>query len=309
MFAGMMGRRALPWATQSLQQGGSAAQSAQARNAATLKSLTLRMRSINNMKKITKAMKMVAAAKMRKDQKLMDTGLPFSKPVLGLFQRLGSEDRAGPVTYLGVTSDKGLCGGVNTAVNKQIRLGVNDEEAKGNSAKVMVIGGKGVAGLKRLYGDRFSTTFEEVSKTPWNFGTASMIAERVIASKPDRLKVVHNEFKSMVVYNTKVLKTLTISEAQTYDRAEWTKAMDVYSFEPSIYEVWNDLHEFYYGATIYAAFLNATTTETSQRMSAMENASKNAGEMYEKVSLQFNRARQAKITTELCEIISGASAV
>jgi len=309
MFAGMMGRRAMPCVSQSLQQGGSAAQSVQARNAATLKSLTLRMRSIKNMQKITKAMKMVAAAKMRKDQKLLDTGLPFTQPVLALFQRLGAEEKPGPVTYLGVTSDKGLCGGVNSAVNKQIRLGVTDEEAKGNTAKIMMIGGKGVAGMKRLFGDRFSTTFEEVSKATWNFGTASMIAERVIATKPERLKVIHNEFKSMVSYNTNVKKTLTISEAQNYDKAEWTKAMDVYSFEPSIYEVWNDLHEFYYGSMIYAAFLHATTTETSQRMSAMENASKNAGEMYDKVSLQFNRARQAKITTELCEIISGASAV
>ena len=123
------------------------------------------------------------------------------------------------------------------------------------------------------------------------------------------------------------------------DRGEWTKAMDVYSFEPSIYEVWQDLHEFYYGCVIYGSFIQSslvawifrlwllgslalclfgslafplglgTTTETAQRMNAMENASKNAGEMYGKVELQFNRARQAKITTELCEIISGASAV
>eukprot|EP00403_Amphidinium_massartii_P008147 CAMPEP_0178421676 /NCGR_PEP_ID=MMETSP0689_2-20121128/26770_1 /TAXON_ID=160604 /ORGANISM="Amphidinium massartii, Strain CS-259" /LENGTH=296 /DNA_ID=CAMNT_0020043195 /DNA_START=170 /DNA_END=1060 /DNA_ORIENTATION=+ len=290
-------------------QGATSFQEVQSRNAATLKSLTLRMRSIKNMQKITKAMKMVAAAKMRKDQKLLDTGLPFTQPVLTLFQRLGAEEKPGNVTYLGVTSDKGLCGGVNSAVNKQIRLGVAEEEAKGNAAKIFMIGGKGVAGMKRLFGDRFSTTFEEVSKATWNFGTASMIAERVLAAKPDRLKIVSNEFRSMVAYNTNVKATLTLSEAQNYDRAEWTKAMDVYSFEPSIYEVWNDLHEFYYGSAIYAAFLHSTTTETAQRMSAMENASKNAGEMYDKVSLQFNRARQAKITTELCEIISGASVV
>merc|ERR1712060_511562 len=102
---------------------------------------------------------------------------------------------------------------------------------------------------------------------------------------------------------------ITYKTAMTMDRSEFSKAMDVYSFEPSIYEVWQDLHEFYYGVCIYGAFLESAVTETAQRMSAMENASKNAGEMYEKVSLQFNRARQAKITTELCEIISGASAV
>merc|ERR1711879_732443 len=110
-------------------------------------------------------------------------------------------------------------------------------------------------------------------------------------------------------YDTLTVQTVTLQEAQTLDKSEYSKAMDVYSFEPSIYEVWNDLHEFYYGCAIYGAYLNSTVTETAQRMSAMENASKNAGEMYDKVSLQYNRARQAKITTELCEIISGASAV
>merc|ERR1719168_296337 len=124
-----------------------------------------------------------------------------------------------------------------------------------------------------------------------------------------KLKVCSNKFKSLVSYDTVAADVVTLHEAQTMDKAEWSKAMDVYSFEPSIYEVWNDLHEFYYGAIVYGAYLEAATSEQSARMSAMENASKNAGEMMEKLSLIYNRARQAKITTELCEIISGASAV
>merc|ERR1712232_204097 len=141
------------------------------------------------------------------------------------------------------------------------------------------------------------------------FATASIMAEHIVKSDPARLKVVSNEFKNMVSYNTRVAHTITMQEAKTMDRAEWSKAMDVYSFEPALYEVWPDLHEWYYGCTLYGANLQSATCETAQRMSAMENASKNAGEMYDKVELQFNRARQAKITTELCEIISGASAV
>eukprot|EP00928_Gymnodinium_smaydae_P056074 TRINITY_DN394_c0_g2_i2.p1 TRINITY_DN394_c0_g2~~TRINITY_DN394_c0_g2_i2.p1 ORF type:complete len:360 (+),score=99.03 TRINITY_DN394_c0_g2_i2:97-1080(+) len=281
----------------------------QVRNAATLKALVIRMRSIKNMQKITKAMKMVATAKFKKDMSKLENGLPFCQPVMTLFERLNREVKPGALTLVAITSDKGLCGGVNSQVNKRIRLAIQDEEAKGNSAKVVVVGGKGVAGLKRLFGDRFSTSFEEVSKAPMTFLTASVMAERVIALKPQRLTVVHNNFKSMVSYDTVEAHTITVDEAQTMDRQEWSKAMDVYSFEPSIYEVWNDLHEFYYGCVFYAAYLNSSVTETAQRMSAMENASKNAGEMYEKVSLQYNRARQAKITTELCEIISGASAV
>merc|ERR1719313_2233022 len=108
------------------------------------------MRSIKNMQKITKAMKMVATAKFKKDMDLMEQGKPFGGPVKRLFERLGAEEKPGPITYLAVTSDKGLCGGVNSAVSKLIRLGINEEEAKGNPAKIMVLGGKGVSKLIRL---------------------------------------------------------------------------------------------------------------------------------------------------------------
>merc|ERR1719272_1172307 len=113
----------------------------------------------------------------------------------------------------------------------------------------------------------------------------------------------------MASYDTTVKECITKDGAKTMDKAAFSKAMDVYSFEPAIYEVWDDLHEFYYGAVIHSAHLNNAITEQSQRVAAMENASKNAGEMLEKLSLIYNRARQSKITTELCEIISGASAV
>merc|ERR1712039_390221 len=254
-------------------------------------------------------MKMVAAAKLKHDQRRMDNGLPFIAPVQNLFERLPREDKAGAITLVPVTSDKGLCGGVNSAVAKITRNSVLDEEAKGNTARVAVIGGKGVAALKRLYGDRFSSTFEEVGKLAWNFGAASIIADRIASSNPARLKIASNKFKSLVSYDTVASHVVTVSEAQTMDKAEWSKAMDVYSFEPSIYEVWQDLHEFYYACSIFGAYLEGATSEQSARMGAMENASKNANKMYDKLELIYNRARQAKITTELCEIISGASAV
>jgi len=290
-------------------EGGNSSVEVHTRHVASMKVLKARMRSVENMKKITKAMKMVAAAKLKGDQRRMENGMPFVKPVQALFERLPREEKSGAITYLAVTSDKGLCGGVNSAVAKECRNGVLEEEAKGNTAKIVCMGMKGVTSLKRLYGDRFTTTLEEVGKSPWNFALASMIGERIIATNPNRLKVVSNTFKSMVSYDTVAAHTITLQEAQSMDKAEWSKAMDVYSFEPSIYEVWNDLHDFYYGATIYGAFLQAAASEQSARVSAMDNASKNASEMLEKLSLIYNRARQAKITTELCEIISGASAV
>jgi F-type H+-transporting ATPase subunit gamma len=281
----------------------------QARNVGSLKVVKERMRTVASIKKITKAMKMVAAAKMRGDMRRMELGMPFVKPVTSLFQRLPQEDAAGALTVLAITSDKGLCGGVNTVVNKQTKITILEEEAKGNAVSYMCMGGKGVAGLKRLFADRFKSTFEEIVKSPWCFLTASIIADRIASTNPNRLKIISNEFKSMVAYDTQATHIITKDEAKAMDRAEWSKAMDVYSFEPALYEVWDDLHEFYYGAVIFGAQLQSAVTEQSQRMAAMENASKNAGEMLDKLTLVYNRARQAKITTELCEIISGASAL
>mmetsp|Transcript_80922 Transcript_80922/g.261387 ORF Transcript_80922/g.261387 Transcript_80922/m.261387 type:complete len:268 (-) Transcript_80922:84-887(-) len=267
------------------------------------------MRSFNNMKKITKSMKMVAASKLKKDESRMHVALPFVRPVQDLFARLPRMDRPGATIYFGVTSDKGLCGGVNSAVAKMCRRGIAADEAAGNSAKYMGIGAKGSAALKRFYGDRFTTVFEECAKVPWTFGAASIIAEKVIATNPMKMTVCSNKFRSLVAYETQAAQVVTLNEAMTMDRAEFSKAMDVYSFEPSIYEVWNDLHEFYYATVIHGLYLEGAVSEQSSRMAAMESASKNANEMLEKVSLVYNRARQAKITTELCEIISGASAV
>merc|ERR1712228_74645 len=239
----------------------------------------------------------------------MNISIPFIKPVKDLFERLPKEEKAGNITHLVITSDKGLCGGVNSQVAKVARLGTLDEEAKGNTAKLLVMGNKGLGVLKRQYGDRINYSFEECAKVPWTFTAASIIAEQLLATSPARVKICTNKFKSLVSYDTVSQHLVTLQGAQTMDRAEWSKAMDVYSFEPALYEIWNDLHEYYYAACIHGAVLESATCEQSSRMSAMENASKNATEMLEKISLIYNRARQAKITTELCEIISGASAV
>jgi F-type H+-transporting ATPase subunit gamma len=281
----------------------------QTRNPASLKDLKARMRSVENMKKITKAMKMVAAAKMKHDERRMRIAMPFVKPVIDLFGRLPREDGPGALTYFSVTSDKGLCGGVNTAVAKMTRRGIEEEEAKGNSVKVILMGNKGIGVLKRLYADRITYSFEEATKIPWTFAAASICAEQLAATDPEKVKFVSNKFKSLVAYDTVGSDGVTYKQAMNMDRAEFSKAMDVYSFEPSIYEVWEDLHEWYYANAIHGAYLEGAICEQSSRMSAMESASQNAGEMLGKISLIYNRARQAKITTELCEIISGASAL
>merc|ERR1712217_23796 len=105
--------------------------------------------------------------------------------------------------------------------------------------------------------------FEDCSKAAWNFGTACMIADWIIAQKPERLSIVANTFKSMVAYDTNVKQMITKDTSKTMDKTEWSKAMDGYEFEPSIFEVWEDLQEFYAACAIYGSFLNSSTTETS----------------------------------------------
>jgi len=275
----------------------------------SLKAVAARMRSVASIKKITKAMKMVAAAKMKGDQRRLDQGLPFVNPVVNLFERLPQAEKSGPITVVGISSDKGLCGGVNNVIVKSARQLILENEAAGNSVKFNCLGNKAVAGLKRVFGDRFTSTYEGITKQPWCFLTASIIADRIAASNPNRMVLTHNKFKSMVAYDTINVDVVTKESAKSIDRGEWSKAMDVYSFEPPLNECFEDLQEFYLGSLIFGAQLESALTEQSQRMSAMENASKNAGEMLEKLTLVYNRARQAKITTELCEIISGASAL
>merc|ERR1712137_1123043 len=115
---------------------------------------------------------------------------------------------------MGITSDKGLCGGVNSAVAKLTRLAVMEEEAKGNTAKIMMMGGKGVSAVKRLLGDRLTTSFEEIVKVPWSVTAACLIGERIIASNPARLSLTSNKFKSMVAYDTVTKQCVTLAEAQ-----------------------------------------------------------------------------------------------
>merc|ERR1719356_1650789 len=154
MFARrILGRNATPALSSRIlgTEGGNSSVEMQTRHVASMKIVKQRMRSVENIKKITKAMKMVAAAKLKGDQRRMENGMPFVRPVQALFERLPREEKSGPITYLAVTSDKGLCGGVNSAVAKMSRLGIQDEEAKGNVAKFMCIGQKGTAALKRLF--------------------------------------------------------------------------------------------------------------------------------------------------------------
>jgi len=276
---------------------------------ASLKAVQIRMKSVNNIKKITSAMKMVSAAKFRHDERRMLNGVPFAKPVCDFMDRLPTNDDGSNVALMALSTDKGLCGGINSGIAKQIRLRAAEEERKGSTVDIMSAGNKAAGALKRLYGDRISGSYEELQKEAFNFTTASYLAQQLDSRDADRAAVATNKFKSMIAYDCEMIDVLTKKGAKAMDKAEWSKVVDQYEFEPASGEVWDDLHEWYYACVIFQNALSGIAAEQSARMAAMENASKNCGEILEKLTLQFNRARQAKITTELCEIISGASAV
>lgn len=274
--------------------------------AGDLKIVAARMKSVKSIQKITKAMKMVAASKLRMDQRRLENGLPFAMPVQRLIQKipLDTEEKTS-LAILALSSDKGLCGGVNSFVAKQTRALIKETEQAGQQVLLYGVGDKIRAALQRAFGNRFKRILTEVTKHPWNFTIACLVSERLMQDAPPRLAIVYNHFKSAISYDTLTLNVLTEQQAAASSKKE----LNNYEFEPERSDVWKDLQDFYYACTVYGCMLDNIASEQSARMSAMDNASSNAGEMISSLTLRYNRARQAKITTELVEIISGANAL
>ena len=200
------------------------------------------------------------------------------------------------------SSDKGLCGGVNTILARMTRQLIASMDAQGKEAHIFVLGDKGRSALRRVYGDRFVGSATE-RVMPYSFDLASKIAADTMEGDYDAVHILYNEFKSAISY---IPSITTITPKM--DPAD--EFFAPYEVEPeNDPETLLSFHEYTLATKMYYAMLENATSEQSSRMSAMENASKNAGEMIEKFTLQYNRARQARITTELIEIISGASAL
>lgn len=274
---------------------------------ATEKQIAMRILSTKNISKITKSMKMVSAAKLKGEQKRLDAGRPFNKWTASVSSQPVTLEEMNvssfPATNLIVpmTSDRGLCGGVNTVIARGVRNLARQMKAENKEMTMFVIGEKGRSAMRRVYADRIQGVASDVS-VPVTFATASSVATEIMAYKVDAVHLVYNRFKSVIAYEPSIKTIRPLSD----NPAELT----AYEIEPERDpEVMGNLYEFLVASQVYHSMLEGTTSEQSARMTAMENASKNAGEMIEKLTLQYNRARQARITTELIEIISGASAL
>ncbi|TDL27868.1 ATP synthase F1 gamma [Rickenella mellea] len=273
---------------------------ANARNMATLRELELRLKSVKNIEKITKSMKMIASTKLAKAQRAMNAGKEYGAANAELFNNAQPESTPKRQLFVVISSDKGLCGGIHSSVSKATRRAIK-ENVDGESA-VMVIGDKSKAQLSRAIPKNLVLTFNQIGRDIPTFADASAVADLIIKSgvKYDVVNIVYNKFVSVVSYES---DTKHVVNEQGLKESPGFKA---YEMED---DVTKDLAEFALSNAIFAALVESHACEQSSRRNAMDNASKNAKDMIGSLQMKYNRGRQAAITNELVDIITGASAL
>ncbi|PKR88165.1 F0F1 ATP synthase subunit gamma [Pleomorphomonas diazotrophica] len=289
---------------------------------ASLKELKNRIASVKATQKITKAMQMVAAAKLRRAQEAAVAARPYARRLGAVVANLagamaGRDDAPRLLAGTGrddvhllvvCTAERGLCGGFNSSIVRLAREHAASLLAAGKTVKILTVGKKGADALKREHGDRFIDRVELRGVKSVSFDIADDLGRRIVdlfeAGEFDVCTLFYSEFKSVIqqiptakqLLPVKVEKSATVSEAN-------------YEFEPDEAEILETLLPRYVSVTLFSALLENAAGEMGAKMSAMDNATRNAGEMIDRLSITYNRTRQAKITTELVEIISGAEAL
>jgi F-type H+-transporting ATPase subunit gamma len=280
---------------------------------ATEKQLKTRMKAVNNIKKITRAMKMVAAAKLRRSQEALEQAREFSKAMTAIWpdpvktaETKTEEKKTANRALIGITSDRGLCGAVNAVVIRDIkgRLNALSDTDKLNPPTVCLLGEKARIALERSFSQYFGFAVAEQSKLKrYTFKQAMAMANLLSEQKFDDSILVYNYFKSLLSYETRAIPWFSLetglSNPNTFVEYEIEGDNDF----------WENLYEFRSSVRLFHFFAETETAELSSRMNAMGGSAKNAGEMLDRLRLMYNRTRQARITTELIEIISGAVAL
>jgi len=272
----------------------------------SVKELAKRLKGVTSTAKITKAMKMVAASGLRKAEITMNAARPFAVSVNELMMphlSLKEDDKIESTVTLAISSDKGLCGGINARVVKACKLMDADFEAAGVSSRLLLLGSKGRDGLMRTHAKMISESYDEAYKGPITFSLASFLAEQMLANPADSYNVVFNKFQSVISFE---VQTTTMKGPEVLGESG---KFDEFEFEGEKEDVLANLYQFNLACTIYGCLLENVTSELASRMTAMDSASNNAKDMIGKLQLSYNRLRQAKITTELTEIVAGAESV
>ena len=291
----------------------------------SLDDLKKRIKSVKSTQKITKAMKMVAAAKLRKAQENAEKGRPYSQKmqniILNLTKSISDPENAPKLlvgtgkdkTYLCVvlTADRGLCGGFNSNICKLAKSNFKKILGEGKNLKIITVGSKGLDQIKRDYGKYIVKKFSFKEKKQISFSEADLIGKEIInlfdKEEFDICKLFYNNFKNVITQIPQAQQIIPAIKKDSSDKQE--KNSTYYEFEPEEDEILEDLLPKNISTQLFKAFLENAASEQGSRMTAMDNATRNAGDLVDKLTINYNRSRQASITKELIEIISGAESL
>jgi F-type H+-transporting ATPase subunit gamma len=288
---------------------------------ASVKEMRTRIGSVKSTQKITKALQMVAAAKLRRAQVAAEAARPYARGMANVIANLaaGVSGPSAPRLLAGTgsdkrhliivaTSDRGLAGGFNGGIIRAAREKIAALLAEGKDVKIITIGRKGRDGLRRLYGNRFVETYEIGTKAP-GFSLVKPIAARVLEAygngEFDVVSLIHSSFKSVVTQTPRIQQLIPALVEQDVSG----EAAPFYDYEPDEDTILEALLPQNISVQLLAAMLDNQAGFFASQMTAMDNATRNAGDLINALTIQMNRTRQAQITKELIEIISGASAV
>ncbi|MBW7911015.1 MAG: F0F1 ATP synthase subunit gamma [Alphaproteobacteria bacterium] len=298
----------------------------------SLKDFRNRIASVKSTRKITSAMKMVAASKLRRAQQQAEASQPYASRMSGMLGRLVANLDMGsgaPLLMAGtgkddvqllvvMTSDRGLCGGFNGSIIRLARLKIRELVTAGKTVKLVCVGRKGAAALKRDHGDKIVKTFENLGRKHLSFADAALVSDYILDALEqgefDVCTLVYNQFKSVIAQIPSAYQLIPLSVDAGAGKVEEKAPVDetakaLYEFEPSEEGILAELLPRNLSVQVFRALLDSAAGEQAARMTAMDNATRNAGDMISNLTLKYNRARQAYITKELIEIISGAEAV
>jgi F-type H+-transporting ATPase subunit gamma len=290
----------------------------------SLDDLKKRIKSVKSTQKITKAMKMVAAAKLRKAQESAEKGRPYSQKmqniILNLTKSINDPQNAPKLlmgtgrdkTYLCVvlTADRGLCGGFNSNICKLAKINFKKILDENKELKIITVGTKGLDQIKREYGKFVINKFSFKDKKRITFSEAEIIGNEIIKlfneKQFDKCILFYNNFKNVITQIPQAQQIIPTEQKPTKENDGISLS---YEFEPEEDEILEDLLPKNISTQIFKAFLENAASEQGSRMTAMDNATRNAGDLVDKLTINYNRSRQASITKELIEIISGAESL
>jgi len=276
----------------------------QVRGMATLKDIRLRLKSVTNIQKITKSMKMVSAAKYARAERELRAARPYGAGAKSFFDsaELEQDKSKEKQLVLIMSSDRGLCGGVHSGICREMRNQMN-EKAANIETKFAILGDKARGIMSRQFKANVMMTFNDYGRKPPVFRDAAVVANAIIDTdyNYDVASMYFNTFRSVVSYK--------VTEQPIFNQEQVANAGKITLYDSIDEDVLRSYNEYQLASLIFFAMKEGACSEQSARMTAMDAASKNAGDMIEKLTMTFNRTRQAVITKELIEIISGAAAL